>query len=121
MKKLLILGTGIVIGGIVMGALVRPTAAPTRAGQEDSAEAQATPRAGQPGTRTPDGLPNLTGVAERSLQASVNISSTSYVRLDPFQQFFYGGDVMPQQSLGSGVLVSADGKVMTAAFDVTAE
>ncbi len=59
-------------------------------------------------------LPDLSGVAERAVQASVNISSTQQVRVDPFFQFFYGSDaVEPQTSLGSGVFVSADGYVMT--------
>jgi S1-C subfamily serine protease len=58
-------------------------------------------------------LPDLSSVAERAIQASVNISSTQYVRADPFFQFFYGDAIQPQQSLGSGVIVSADGYVLT--------
>jgi S1-C subfamily serine protease len=65
--------------------------------------------------RTADGaLPVLSDVAERAIRASVNISSTRYVRIDPFFQLFYGADaVQPQTSLGSGVIVSADGYVLT--------
>ena len=55
-------------------------------------------------------LPDLTGVAERGIQASVNISSTEQVQVDPFLQLFYGADpTSPHTSLGSGVIVSADG------------
>jgi len=65
--------------------------------------------------RSPDGaLPVLSDIAERAIRASVNISSTRYVRIDPFFQLFYGADaVQPQTSLGSGVIVSADGYVLT--------
>src|SRR6188508_3627514 len=60
------------------------------------------------------GLPDLTAVAARAIRASVNISSTSYVRTDPYLQFFYGADpVSPQTSLGSGVVISGDGYVLT--------
>jgi S1-C subfamily serine protease len=63
---------------------------------------------------TPAGMPDLTAVAERAVQASVNISSTQRVRVDPFFQMFGGGEpyrTLP--SLGSGVIVSTDGYVLT--------
>ena len=60
------------------------------------------------------GLPDLSSVAERAIQASVNISSTQQIAVDPFFQLFYGADaVQPQTSLGSGVFVSPDGYVVT--------
>jgi S1-C subfamily serine protease len=56
---------------------------------------------------------DLSAVAE-PVRGSVNISSTQQVRVDPFFQFFYGADaVQPQTSLGSGVLVSTEGYVLT--------
>jgi Do/DeqQ family serine protease len=60
-------------------------------------------------------LPDLSGIAERAVQASVNISSTRQVRVrDPFYEFYYGRNpVVPQTSLGSGVFVSNDGYVLT--------
>ena len=62
----------------------------------------------------PAALPDLSAVAERAVQASVNISSTKMVRVDPFFQLFYGADrVQPQTSLGSGVIVTNDGYVLT--------
>jgi len=55
-------------------------------------------------------LPDLSSVAERAIEASVNISSTQQVRVDPLFQYYFGaGAVQPQTSLGSGVIVSADG------------
>jgi len=59
-------------------------------------------------------LPDLTAIAERGIQASVNISSTEQVQVDPFLQFFYGADpTEAHTSLGSGVVVSADGYILT--------
>jgi Do/DeqQ family serine protease len=76
--------------------------------------------------RAPAGLPDLTGVAERAVAAVTNISSTQIVRSpaspfanDPFFRRFFGGDdpfgyrERRAQSLGSGVVVSADGYVLT--------
>jgi S1-C subfamily serine protease len=60
------------------------------------------------------GLPDLSGIAERGIQASVNISSTEQVQVDPFIQFFYGADpTQSHTSRGSGVIVSADGYILT--------
>jgi S1-C subfamily serine protease len=67
------------------------------------------------------GLPDLTGIAQRAIDSVTNISSTQVVRSpmanDPFFRFFFGDSDMyrdrRQQSLGSGVLVSADGYVLT--------
>jgi serine protease Do len=61
-------------------------------------------------------LPDLSDVAERAVQASVNISSTQYRRvIDPFFQRFYGRDpgLRAETSLGSGVIVSPDGYILT--------
>ena len=73
------------------------------------------------------GLPDFSGIAAHAVSGVVNISSVSLVRQpnpffsDPFfNQFFGGGDedlggsrYRPQQSLGSGVVISADGYVVT--------
>ena len=67
------------------------------------------------------GLPDLTGIAARAIDSVTNISSTQVVRApitsDPFFQFFFREDDLyrerRQQSLGSGVVVSADGYVLT--------
>ena len=71
-------------------------------------------------------LPDFTPVAERTVPAVANISSLQLVRRqnspynnDPFFQFFFGdGDITGrrrgvERSLGSGVIVSEDGLVLT--------
>ena len=76
---------------------------------------------------TPAGLPDLTGVAAQAVKGVVNISSVQVVRRpnspfanDPFFEYFFGGreDVFGSRdqlarSLGSGVLISEDGYVVT--------
>jgi serine protease Do len=59
------------------------------------------------------GLPNLSDIAERAVQASVNISSTQQVRIDPFFQLMGYNPIQSETSLGSGVIVSADGYILT--------
>jgi len=74
----------------------------------------------------PAALPDFTRVAERTVPAVANISSLQVVRRqnspfnnDPFFQFFFGnGDLTGprrgvERSLGSGVIVSEDGLVLT--------
>jgi S1-C subfamily serine protease len=60
-------------------------------------------------------LPDLSTIAERALEVSVNISSTNLVRVpaDPFFGAYFGNRVQRSQSLGSGVIVSTDGYVLT--------
>jgi len=70
--------------------------------------------------------PDFTQVAARAVGAVTNISSLQVVRRrnspfanDPFFQYFFGNDeffggrARPEQSLGSGVLISADGYMVT--------
>ena len=72
------------------------------------------------------GGPDFTVIAERTVKAVTNISSVQNVRRrtspfmnDPFFQYFFGdqGDMFGQsraeQSLGSGVVISSDGYVVT--------
>src|SRR3954465_11398131 len=75
----------------------------------------------------PGGMPNLTVVAQRAISSVTNISSTQIVRTpnspfanDPFFRFFFndqddafGYRERRAQSLGSGVIVSHDGYVLT--------
>jgi Do/DeqQ family serine protease len=72
-------------------------------------------------------MPDLTGVAQRAISSVTNISSTQIVRTpnspfanDPFFRFFFndqddafGYRERRAQSLGSGVIVSSDGYVLT--------
>jgi serine protease Do len=61
----------------------------------------------------PGGLPDLSTIAERAIQASVNISSTEQVQMHPFFRMMYGDVPQSQTSMGSGVFVSPDGYVLT--------
>jgi serine protease Do len=71
------------------------------------------------------GLPDLSGVAGKAVPSVMNISSLQVVRRSPFAtdplfQYFFGGqdDTFGyrnriSQSLGSGVVVSSDGYILT--------
>jgi Do/DeqQ family serine protease len=68
------------------------------------------------------GLPDLSSVASRAIPSVMNITSLNVVRQnspftsDPLFRYFFG-DEMPRnrvsQSLGSGVIVSSDGYILT--------
>jgi serine protease Do len=75
-------------------------------------------------------LPDFSRVAERTVPAVVNISATQIVRRqvrDPFFTFFGGADDFfgsrrgVENSLGSGVIVSGDGYILTNNHVVTGE
>jgi serine protease Do len=99
---------------------------------EESSAAEQTPPAAQsaaprPAVAAPAAvLPDLTSVAQRVVGSVTNISSTQIVRSqrspfenDPFFRYFFGDDdafnnrERRAQSLGSGVIVSADGYLLT--------
>jgi Do/DeqQ family serine protease len=80
----------------------------------------------RPNVAPAGGLPDLTNAAQSAIPSVPNISSTQVVRTpnspffnDPFFRDFFGGSGpfgyrdRLQQSLGSGVVVSADGYVLT--------
>ena len=106
---------------VVTGRL--PTAGEGRAATSDQNAASRPPAVAIAG-----GMPDLTVVAQRAIASVTNISSTQIVRTsnspfanDPFFRFFFndpqddafGYRERRAQSLGSGVIVSADGYVMT--------
>ena len=121
----LILGCGFLAGLVVTGRMRASTAA----ADQPPAAAQAEPA--RPVVTAPGpvsgGLPDFTAVAARTVPAVANISSTQVMARqnspfsnDPFFRYFFGdgSDLYgPQRdverSLGSGVIVSADGYILT--------
>ena len=117
MRRLVVLVTFVSLGfiaGLVLTGRMRS------AEESTASVAQAQPAESRPAV--PAGaLPDLTTVAQRAIDSVTNISSTQVVRSpitsDPFLRFFFGDEDMyrdrRQQSLGSGVVVSRDGYVLT--------
>jgi len=108
-----VLGAGFVVGLVVSGRLDITT--PSLATPEQSSAVTPSSPAATVATATGGSLPDLSTIAERALEVSVNISSTNLVQVqaDPFFGGFFGNQVQRSQSLGSGVIVSADGYVLT--------
>jgi len=105
------LGMGVMAGLVIAGKLGLTS-------DSGASQPSATPQMpGAVGTPTLSGpLPDLSTVAEQAIKASANISSTQYIqRRDPWAEMWgQRGDYLEQsQSLGSGVIVSADGYVLT--------
>ncbi|HVT49833.1 MAG TPA: trypsin-like peptidase domain-containing protein [Vicinamibacterales bacterium] len=126
LKPLAVAGSVILVAGFIGGLVVAgrlsmtsPSGAAPAA--VEATGAQATPVSLTTTTPTPlplpAGLPDLSPVAEAALKAAANITSTTIVRrpADPFDPWsvFYGDQVQQAQSLGSGVVVSSDGYVLT--------
>src|SRR5262249_29378750 len=103
----------LLLAGFVVGLVISGRLAMTQATQAFPPMAQA--KTAPLPTASP--LPNLSDVAERALQAAANITSTQVFRTlnDPFARLFGGDPFVTQQetSLGSGVVVSPDGYVLT--------
>jgi serine protease Do len=90
------------------------TTAPSTAAPVEQAVSRPAPTAPREAGVLPSGLPDLSSVAERALRVSANITSTTTVQLDPFWQRWYGARALTSPpSLGSGVVVSADGYILT--------
>jgi serine protease Do len=122
LKRLFLIVTSMTLGlmvGLVLTGRMR-TADETMAAPAQPERAPQTART-TAAPAVPAGLPDLTDIAQRAISSVTNISSTQVVRTplanDPFFRFFFGDDDMyrerRQQSLGSGVVVSADGYVLT--------
>jgi serine protease Do len=106
----LFLSVGFVAGMVITGRM--------QTADEATASAPVTPPQGRPSLGGAQALPDLTGIAERAVSAVTSITSTSTVRTlsdDPFYRFFYGDRIFEREarSLGSGVIVSADGYIVT--------
>jgi serine protease Do len=133
MFRRLILSTVLIVAGFVAGLVVTGrmrTAADSRAA---SATPEPAPPASEP-QRLPGaaaaastGGPDFTRVAGQAVKGVANISSLQIVRgrrspysSDPFFRYFFGDDDVfgaprdrRSMSLGSGVIISADGYVVT--------
>ena len=118
------LTVGFVAGLVLTGRMQsadQATAAP-KTSQQDG-QAAAAPAQTRPAGPPAAGLPDLTGIAQRAIDSVTNISSTNIVRRpispfgnDPFFRFFDQRDFyreQREQSLGSGVVVTPDGYVLT--------
>ena len=121
---LLLVGAGLVMGLVLTGRMRsadRATAEPVNTVQASSGA----PPAAAPAGRVSAG-PDFTDVAARTVNAVTNISSLQPLRRpnspfsnDPFFQYFFGdmegfGDRGRRElSLGSGVVVSPDGYILT--------
>jgi Do/DeqQ family serine protease len=108
-----------------------------RASDEAAAQAPASPAPSvtAPAPASAASLPDFSRIAERIVPSVVNVSSQQVVRRpnspfanDPFFQYFFGdggGDFgsrrSVENSLGSGVIVGADGYILTNNHVVTGE
>ena len=120
------IGIALLVSGFLAGLVLTG-----RLRSAEESVAQPAQRTGQTAISTPaavpTGLPDLTGVAAQAVKGVVNISSVQVIRRqnpivnDPFFEYFFGtregafGGSRDQlsRSLGSGVLISADGYVVT--------
>jgi Do/DeqQ family serine protease len=120
----LLLATGLLFGLVLSGRVADRDEVVALPGEEQASPGAPRQVATAPATAGPD----FTSVAAQTVRAVTNISSIQVVRRpqspfsnDPFFQYFFGGDPGDmfgygnryESSLGSGVLVSADGYVVT--------
>lgn len=130
MKRLtlsvLLVLAGFVAGLVFTGRLGTFETSRAAEPQELSTEAPASGVAPAPDAQSlAPRAPDFSEVAARAVTGVVNVSSLQIVRRstspfanDPFFRYFFGDDLFPEQdrrsySLGSGVLISSDGYVVT--------
>ena len=126
---------GFVAGMVVTGrmriatdSLAKTNGAPAAVSEPQRDTAPAAPATAAPAiASTVTGGPDFTKIAGQAVKGVANISSLQVVRRpnspfenDPFFQYFFGGDQdmfgsrdRRSMSLGSGVIVSADGYIVT--------
>jgi Do/DeqQ family serine protease len=120
----LLIATGLITGLVLSGRMADRDEVVALPATEQATPATARQSPAAPPTAGPD----FTVVAAQTVRAVTNISAIQVVRRqtspfanDPFFQYFFGGDGGDmfgygnryESSLGSGVLVSADGYVVT--------
>ncbi len=130
MKRLLFAALAITVGflaGLVMTGRLRSAVVSDAAQPSASPIVPAAVGAEAQNARPFAGLPDFTDVAEKAVSAVTNISSEQVVRTpnspfasDPFFRYFFGDDAdlfgwrdRRSTSLGSGVVVSQDGYILT--------
>jgi Do/DeqQ family serine protease len=108
--------SGFVAGMVLTGRM--------RSADEARADVTTT-AAAQPAPAVAGGLPDLSSIASRAIPSVMNITSLNVVRQqnspftsDPLFRYFFGDDMYAPrnrvaQSLGSGVIVSSDGYILT--------
>src|SRR5215472_11412424 len=109
-RRLLVLAVG-TVAGFAAGLVVSGRLSATQPSAASPARPQAPSHAavGAPAGRMPD----LSDVAEVAIKASVNISSTINLETNNWFRAMGGDQYVPQTSLGSGVIVSPDGYILT--------
>jgi Do/DeqQ family serine protease len=118
----------LLVAGLIAGLVLsgRASVQPEIIARTPDAPVAAAPAAEQAVAAAPTTGPDFTRVAAQTVRAVTNISSVQVVRRsaspfanDPFFQYFFGdqgemfGRSRAEQSLGSGVVISSDGYVVT--------